>query len=320
MTSISFGAILPIGRRLELRDIADVPAKWATTVETARTAEALGYDSVWVYDHFHNVPEPSHETVFESWTVLAALTQCTERVRLGQMVACNLARSPALVAKIAATVDVMSGGRLDWGIGAGWDERELRAYGYEFPSARVRVQMLDEAVDVVRALWTQPDATYAGRHFRLDGAQCDPNPIQQPHPPIWIGGAGERRTLRVVARQADCSNFGGSPREWAHKSEVLAAHCRDVGRDYDEITRTWSHDLLIRETEAEIDAAGSLDLWGASPEAWRDANLVGTPDQVAEQVQRYVDTGCRAFIVWCTDYPSHESLELFAKRVIPNFR
>src|SRR5581483_2162035 len=299
--------IVPIGRRLELREIANPHTKWLATVAAARRAEELGYDSVWIYDHLHNVPVPSHETVFESWTTVAALTQHTERVRLGHLVACNLLRSPALVAKMAATVDVMSGGRFDWGIGAGWDEGETRAYGFDFPSPRERLDRLEEAVQVVKAMWTEPDATFTGRYYEIEGAQCDPKPIQQPHPPVWIGGAGERRTLRIVAEHADCSNFGGTVEEFAHKCSVLADHCRDVGRDYATITKTWEHDALLRESEAEIAEAGSRDIWGKSPDDWRAANLVGTPAQVCERIQQYVDAGCRAFVIWPSDYPSHET-------------
>jgi F420-dependent oxidoreductase-like protein len=317
--AISFGALLPIGRRLELSGIDAPVDKWATTVATATRAEELGYDSVWVYDHLHNVPVPSHETVFESWTALGALSQRTTRVRLGHMVGCNLLRNPALVAKMAATLDVISGGRVEWGIGTGWEEHELRAYGYDFPPPAERIGRVSEAIDIVRAMWTQPDATYDGRYYRVHGAQCDPKPLQQPHPPIWIGGAGEQLMLRVVARQADRSSFGGTPEEFAHKCAVLARHCRDAGRDVDEITKSWSHDVFVRDSEAEVDDIGSRGLWGEHPDEWRAANLVGTPEQVCERIQRYIEADCRAFVVWCADYPSHETLTLFAEKVIPEF-
>lgn len=316
---IVFGVILPIGRRLELLGIDAATAKWETTVATAVRAEALGYDSVWVYDHLHNVPVPSHETVFECWTTLAAVSQRTERVRLGQLVGNNLFRPPTLVAKMAATVDVMSGGRLEWGIGTGWDGGELEAYGYELPPPAERIDMLAEAVQLVRALWTQPDVDHDGRFYRARGAQCDPKPVQQPHPPIWIGGAGERRMLRVVAQLADRSNFGGSPSEWRHKSDVLTRHCEAVGRDPASIVRTWSHDAYLVEDEAELDAAPAA-LWGESPAAWREANLVGTPKRVAERIHEYVEHGCRGFVIWCADAPGHRTLELFAEHVIPEFR
>ena len=316
----TFGVFVPQGWKMELAAIDGAEAKWAKTVEVAELAEQLGYDSLWVYDHVHNVPRPAHEAVFECWTTIAAISQRTSRIRLGQMVGCASYRNPGLLAKITSTVDVISGGRLDWGIGAGWYENEYTAYGYEFPEPKVRIGMLRETVEIVRSMWTEPDTTYDGRYFQLRGAQCDPKPLQQPHPPILIGGGGEQLTLRVVARLADRANFGGKPEEWARKREVLQGHCRDVGRDEDEIEKTWSPEVFVRETEAEIDAAGSRSFWGEPAESWRAGNLVGTPEQVAEKVQRYVDLGCTSFMPWCSDYPDTTTLRLFADQVIPSFR
>ena len=315
---LTFGAFVPQGWKMELASVDGAQAKWAKAVETARLAEALGYDSVWVYDHFHNVPRPAHEAVFECWTTLAAISQLTSRVRLGQMVGCNGYRNPALLAKVTATVDVISGGRLDWGIGAGWYAGEFAGYGYEFPEPRHRIGMLREAVEIVRSMWTQPDTTYAGHYYRLEGAQCDPKPLQQPHPPIWIGGGGEQLTLRVVARHADCANFGGNPEEWAHKAEVLKGHCLEVGRDYDEIVKTWTPEVFIREDEADL--AEARPSMGQSFERWQLGNLVGTPEQVAGKVAAYVALGCTGFVPWCADYPSDQSLRLLAERVMPEFR
>jgi F420-dependent oxidoreductase-like protein len=289
-------------------------------VEVAELAERLGYDSLWVYDHFHNVPRPAHEAVFECWTTIAAISQRTSRIRLGQMVGCASYRNPGLLAKITSTVDVISGGRLDWGVGAGWYENEYTAYGYDFPAPKVRIGMLRETVEIVRSLWTEPETSYDGRYFQLRGAQCDPKPVQQPHPPILIGGGGEQLTLRVVARLADRANFGGKPEEWAHKREVLKGHCKDVGRDEDEIEKTWSPEVFVRETEQEIEAAGSRSFWGEPAESWRAGNLVGTPEQVAEKVQQYVDLGCTSFMPWCSDYPDDTTLRLFAEQVIPQLR
>lgn len=316
---LTFGAFVPQGWKMELASLEGAEAKWAKAVETAQLAEALGYDSVWVYDHFHNVPKPAHEAVFECWTTMAAISQRTSRVRLGQMVGCNGYRNPALLAKMTATLDVISGGRLDWGIGAGWYQNEFAGYGYEFPEPRVRIGMLREAVEVVRAMWTQPDTTYEGRYYRLEGAQCDPKPLQRPHPPVWIGGSGEQLTLRVVARHADYSNFGGNPDEWAHKAEVLRRHCKEVGRDYDEIVKTWTPEVFIREDEAEL-VAEARPSWGQPMERWRYGNLVGTPEQVAEKIAAYVDLGCTGFVPWCADYPSDRTLRLLAEKVMPQLR
>ena len=315
-----FGTFIPQGWKMELAGIADPQDKWAKAVEIAVLAEELGYDSVWVYDHFHNVPVPAHETMFECWTTLAAISQRTSRVRLGQMVGCALYRNPTMLAKITSNIDVMSGGRLDWGIGAGWYDGEFRAYGYDFPSNADRIRMLRETVEIVKIMWSEPDASYQGRHFSVAGAQCDPKPVQSPHPPIWIGGGGEQLTLRVVARLADRSNFGGNPEEWAHKCDVLMGHCKDVGRDYDVITKTWSPELFVRETEAEVAAAGSRSFWGEPVDSWTAGNLVGTPEQVAERIATYRDLGCGGIVPWVSDYPDTETLRLFAEHVMPEFR
>ncbi len=317
---IVFGAFMPQGWKMELAGIDGGAAKWDKAVEVAQLAERLGYDSIWVYDHFLNVPRPAHEAVFECWTTMAAISQLTSTVRLGQMVGCNSYRSPGLLAKITSTLDVISGGRLDWGIGAGWYELEYRGYGYPFPKPKDRIGMLRETVEIVTQMWSQAETTYKGEHYELSRANCDPKPLQAPHPPIWIGGGGEQLTLRVVARLADCSNFGGGPEQWAHKRDVLRAHCADLGRDPDEIRMTWSPEVFIRSTEAEVAAAGSRSVWGEAAATWRAGNLVGTPEQVAEKVRTYVDLGCRGFIPWCADYPDTESLELFATEVMPAFR
>ncbi len=317
---VIFGAFCPQGWKMELAGIDGGEAKWAKAMEIAQLIEDLGYDSVWVYDHFHNVPQPAHEAVFECWTTVTALSQRLSRIRLGQMVGCSPYRNPGLLAKISSNVDVISGGRLDWGIGAGWYDHEFRGYGYEFAKASDRIGVLRETVEIVLSMWSKPETAYEGRYFNLAGAQCDPKPVQEPHPPVWIGGGGEKLTLRVVAQHADYSNFGGKPHEWAHKAEVLKGHCKEVGRDYDEITKTISGELFVRETEDEILAAGTKSLWGEPFESWQAGNLVGTPEQVAAKVQEYVDLGCGGFVPWCSDYPDTETLHLFAEKVIPNFR
>ncbi len=259
------------------------------------------------------MPLPAHETMFECWTTLAAISQRTSRIKLGQMVGCAPYRNPALLAKITSNIDVMSGGRLIWGIGAGWYQHEFAGYGYEFPPAADRIRILRETVEIVKAMWSEPDVSYHGKHFTLDGAQCDPKPVQRPHPEILIGGGGEQLTLRVVARHADASNFGGKPHEWQHKAEVLQGHCRDVGRDYEEIRKTISAEVFIRETEQEILDAGTRSIVGEAAESWRAGNLVGTPEQVAEKVKTYVGLGCTGFYPWCSDYPDTETLRLFAQ-------
>ncbi len=317
-----FGVFVPQGWKMELQGIEDPLGKWDKAVEIAVLAEELGFDSLWVYDHFHNVPVPAHEAVFECWTTMAAISQRTTTIRLGQMVGCAVYRSPALLAKITSSLDVMSGGRLDWGIGAGWYEHEYRAYGYDehLPANKDRIRMLRETVEIVKLMWSEPDATYEGRFFSVAGAQCDPKPVQSPRPPIWIGGGGEQLTLRVVARHADRSNFGGKPDEFAHKCDVLRGHCAAVGRDYDEIVKTWSPEIFIRETEQEVVAGGTRSFWGEPFDSWRAGNLVGTPEQVCERIREYQALGCGGIVPWCSDYPDTETLRLFGERVLPEFR
>ena len=315
-----FGVFIPQGWKMELAGIDGAENKWKKAVEIAVKAEELGFDSIWVYDHFHNVPAPAHEAVFECWTTMAAISQRTSRIRLGQMVGCNSDRKPGLRAKITSTVDVISGGRLDWGIGAGWYENEYRGYGYDFKKPSDRIGMLKETVEIVKSMWTNAETTYDGKYYKLDRANCDPKPLQKPLPPVWIGGGGEKVTLRVVAEHADVSNFGSSVEEFIHKREILKGHCAAIGRDEDTIRKTISSEVFIRETEKEIIEAGSKSLWGDSAESWRSQALVGTPEQVSEKIQRYLDAGCTGFIPWCPDYPSTETIELFAKHVMPNFR
>ena len=315
-----FGVFIPQGWKMELAGIEGAQAQWQTSVDVAVLAEKLGYDSIWVYDHFHNVPKPAQEAVFECWTTIAAISQRTSRIRLGQMVGCNSYRNPGLLAKITSTVDVISGGRLDWGIGAGWYESEYKGYGYEFAKPSDRIGMLRETVEIVKSMWTNAETNYDGKYYKMSRANCDPKPLQQPTPPVWIGGGGEQLTLRVVAEHADVSNFGSSLEEFTKKRAILQDHCRIIGRDEDTIRKTISSEVFIRETEKEIIEAGSKNLWGEPAESWRAKALVGTPEQVSEKIQKYLDAGCTGFIPWCADYPSTGTLELFATKVIPNFR
>jgi len=320
---LRFGAFVPQGWKLEYTGWSGVDA-WARTVELAQLTERLGYDHLWVYDHVETVPrrEPTH--VFEAFTTLAALSQRTERIRLGQLVTCAAYRNAGLLAKEAAGIDVMSGGRLILGLGGGWFEREYEAYGYAFPPAGERLRILEETTEVVKALWTQETTDYAGRHLTFSGAYCDPKPVQR-LPEIWIGGGGERVTLRIAARHADKTNWQVGLDEFVHKSEVLRGHCDAVGRDFDTIVRTHGPDCRIFDSEADLAAwLASPDgghLWGSAPhdEYVRD-NFVGTVGSVTEKVQAFVDAGCREFVLWFRDLPGSESLERFATEVVPQIR
>src|SRR5256884_411626 len=249
MAELRYGAFAPQGWKLEYCGWSAADA-WARTKELARLTEQLGYHHLWVYDHVETVPrrEPTH--VFEAFTTLAALAQHTQTIKLGQLVTCAAYRNAGLLAKEAACVDVMSGGRLIFGIGAGWYQEEYRAYGYDFPSAATRLAILDETIKAVKLLWTEKQSTL-GDHVRLDGAYCDPKPLQQ-LPPVWVGGGGEKVTLRIAAEQADATNWQVGLDEFVHKSAVLREHCERAGREFDSIVRTHGPDCRLFDTEADL--------------------------------------------------------------------
>ena len=220
MAELKFGVFVPQGWKMELSSVPDPQVKWAKAVEVAELAEELGFDSLWVYDHYHNVPVPAHETMFDWRTTLAAISQRTSRIKLGQMVGSTPYRNPGLLAKVTSNIDVVSGGRLIWGIGTGWYPHEFKGYGYEFPKASDRIRVLRETVEIVKAMWSERDVMCKGRHCTPKGAQCDPKPVQQPHPQILIGGGGEQLTLRVVARH----QFRRHPRTSRRTHQGLRRH------------------------------------------------------------------------------------------------
>ena len=263
--------------------------------------------------------------MFEAFTTLAALAQHTETIKLGQLVTCAAYRNAGLLAKEAACVDVFSEGRLIFGLGAGWYDREYQAYGIPYPSAGTRLQILEETLEVVKRLWTEETVTYQGKHLAFDGAYCDPKPIQQ-LPEIWVGGGGEKVTLRIAAKHATHTNWQVGLEAFVHKSEVLRQHCDDAGRDFDSIVRTHGPDCRIFDSEADLDAwldspsGGALRRGSTPHDKYVRDHLVGTVEQVAEKTQAFVDAGCREFVLWFRDYPSTESLERFAKEVIPRVR
>jgi F420-dependent oxidoreductase-like protein len=323
-----FGAFVPQGWRLDLVGIP-VEEQWGAMLRAATTAERAGFASVWVYDHFHTVPLPSTEATHEAWTLMAALAAATRTIRLGQMTTCVAYRPPAYLAKVAATIDVISGGRLEMSLGAGWYEHEYIGYGYPFLAPAARIRQLREAIEVMKLLWTQDEVHYEGRHYRLQGAICRPRPLQQPHPPIWVAGGGEQLTLKVAAKHATHTNFGPTPEAFAHKSEVLAAHCREAGTDFDAIVRSVNLFVVCRDTEREVaDALGEIKSRYLrvvpEAEAERAASayqaLAGTPEQLVERLRAWQAVGLAYGIVYFPNAAYHpEEMELFARQVMPAF-
>lgn len=215
----------------------------AATLDTLRSvwhvADDSGFDHCWNMDHFASLGPDDGLDIFEAWTLLAGMAALTSRTRIGCSVTGNTYRHPAVLAKAAVTVDQLSGGRLEFGIGAGWAENEHTMLGLPFGTAGDRADRLEEALPVIRSLWTAPRTTFTGRHYRLIDAVAEPKPVQSPHPPIWIGGTGRRRTLRMAAEHAAVWNsFGGTPGQVSELSAVLDRHCADIGRDPSEIRRS----------------------------------------------------------------------------------
>jgi F420-dependent oxidoreductase-like protein len=318
--TLRWGAFVPQGWKLELVGLPAADA-WAVAVDVALRAETLSYDHLWVYDHVETVPRREPEHCFEAFTMLSALSQVTSRAQLGQMVTCASYRNVGLLAKEAACLDVMSGGRLILGLGAGWYHEEYAAYGWEFLPARERLRALDETIQAVRMLWTEKTTTFAGQHVHLQGAYCDPKPLQS-LPAVWVGGGGEKVTLRIAAERADATNWQVGLDGFKRKSQVLAEHCDAIGRDFASITRTHAPDCRLFDTEADLqrwlDEPGGGNLWDrVDPAEYVRENFVGTVDKVAADVQAFVDAGAREFVLWFRDYPSTESLERFMAEVVP---
>jgi F420-dependent oxidoreductase-like protein len=329
---LRFGLFIPQGWRIDLIGIP-VADHWSVMRDLAQHADAGPWDSIWVYDHLHTAPEPTAEATHEAWTLMAAFAAATSRVRLGQMCTCMGYRNPAYLAKVAATVDVVSGGRVEMGIGAGWYEHEWRAYGYGFPSAGERLTQLAEGVEIMRQLWTDGSSTFEGEQYETSGALCRPLPLQIGGPPLWIAGGGERKTLRIAAQHAAYTNYDGTLEEFNHKSEVLAQHCRDVGRDFSEITRSANYDVIIGRDEAEIEdryarwrehLTAALSTQGVEDELGylpRDYPTVGTPEQIVEKLRPIVAAGMTYPILYFAEAVYDTSgIELFEREVIPALR
>jgi F420-dependent oxidoreductase-like protein len=302
----------------------DIP--YALRRDYWREAERLGYDWASVGDHFLTNPvfgAQDTDPWNEAWVTLAALAEATARIRIGVLVTSVGYRHPALLAKMAATLDVIAGGRLEFGIGAGYLEAEYRMYGLPFPPSSVRIAQLDEAIQVCKLLWTQEHADFSGEHFTLTNAVCAPKPLQQPYPPIWIGGMGEQKTLRVVAQHADGWNAFPMPvPQLQHKLHVLRGHCDAVGRDYDAIRKQLVCTPIVRTDPAQVEA--ELARFAAErqqpPERARGMAIAGTPEEVATALIPYLGIGFDMILLMERAPLDHETLRLFMEDVAPRLR
>jgi F420-dependent oxidoreductase-like protein len=310
--ALQYGVSLPQGWIMDLARIKDPMEAYEALTRVAQTADELGYSSVWLADHFHTVPQPVQEKTFECWTATAALARDTKRVRISQ-VTCNGYRNPALLAHMASTVDVLSHGRLNFGIGAGWYEHEYRAYGYEYPDTAERLRRLGEAVQVVLAMWTQDDAVFEGRYYQVRGAINQPKGIQLPHIPLLIAGSGEQVTLRLVAQYGDACNIYGDAETVKRKLAVLRAHCAAVGREYERIHRTGGAMCAIAATEEQAQAKMPAGLAGRPTAA---GALIGTPDMIRRRLEELEVAGIQEVVLGFPDVLDLEPLRFFAREFI----
>lgn len=313
--------------------------------KVATECEKLGLDSLWLYDHLLPVSARYSEPMLECLTTLAALTSETKSLRLGTLVLCNSYRHPSVLAKIGATLDVISNGRLEFGIGAGWKKDEYQAYGIPFPDASIRIRHLREAVRIIKRMWTEDKATFKGKYYSIMNAICEPKPIQKPHPPIWIGGQGEKLMLKVVAELADGCNFMQvTPKEYEHKLDVLKRHSLACRRSMDEIQKSFTASLLIANDQQRVEKLtrryiqNQFSFRGLSkairhprrtfsfanefllrPKTTR-YGIVGTPEQCIDQIKEYNKLGVTYFMLHFPDMPDLTSLRLFAQHVMPTLK
>lgn len=312
---MKYGVSLPQGWTMDLASIKDPVEAYETMTRVAQTADESGYNSAWLVDHFHTIPQPSQEVTFECWTSTAALMRDTKRIRIGQMVTCNGYRNPALLAKMASTVDVLSHGRLNFGIGAGWYEHEYRAYGYEYPDAPERLRQLREAVQVILAMWTQEEAVFEGNYYHVRGAINQPKGIQKPHIPLLIGGGGEKVTLKLVAQYGDACNVSGALATIEHKFAVLKEHCQTLGRDYESIHRTSGTLCVIADTDEEA-MAKVPEMAKARFGAAINNALIGSPDTIRQRIAAYENVGVQELQLMFPDVIKLDSIRRFAKEFI----
>ena len=299
---MKIGVFVPQGWRMDLNSIK-LEDQWNTILKAATNIENLGYESIWVYDHFHTVPKPTQDPTYECWTLMSALSQTTSKVRLGQMCTCNSYRNPAYLTKVASNIDVMSNGRLEYAIGAGWYDHEYRAYGYEYPSAGIRLKMLEESLIIYKKMTTEETPTFNGEFYQIDGAINQPKPIQKPYPPLWVCGGGEKVTLKLLAKYGDYGNWDVDVDGFVQKSNILQNHCENVGRDFSEIGRTLHTNVLIADNQNDLDKkVEKLATYTNIPkDYYYERPLIGTKEKVFETIEQYKEAGCIYLIAYIPD-------------------
>lgn len=324
MPRVRFDVTVPIfAGAVPQRDYLDYPM----VLQLVKEAEKSGYDTLWVADHLTMGEE---NRIWEGWTVASSLANVTG-MRIGTAMLSALHRNPALTAKMGATLDVISNGRLSFGLGTGWHKTELGHYGlpwYENP--RERVEVLEETVQIVKKMWTERNPSFEGRHFAIADAFCEPKPVQKPHPPIWIGGGGEKYLLKLVARHADGWDIPAcTPEVYAHKVEVIRRHCKDVGSDFDHIDRSIDTNIIVSDDPGAEKRISEWYDWlrGLQSEVAslkpavnvKELFIVGSASECAKRIEEYVESGVRRFKFYFFDYPKMDSLRTIGDEIIPSF-
>ena len=308
MSTIHFGVSLP-----------QIKRSWEETKAAALELERLGFHSLWLNDHVYGVPGPQLP-ILEAWTTLSAVAAITNRVELGTLVSPVGFRNPALFAKMVATLDNISNGRVIPGVGSGWFSMEFEAYGFEFPDLRQRLQQLDEACTLMKQMWTEPAPTFAGRHFKTQSVFCEPKPVRRP--PILIGGGGEKVLLRIAAKHADIwNNLAVHQPELAAKVAKLREHCAAIGRDPATITVSQQCMVVIGDSEAAAAAKvqKAAQIYGGHMGAEGTHSIIGTAEQCIDKIRAHVALGCTMFVIEFFGRDTREPAALFAERVLPAF-
>mgnify|MGYP001588289677 FL=1 len=313
---MKIGAFIPQGWRMDLSGIP-VEEQWETIIQSANKIENLGYESIWVYDPFHTVPTPTQDPTYECWSLMAALSQTTNKVRLGQMCTCNSYRNPSYLTKVASTIDVMSNGRLEYAIGAGWYDHEYEAYGYDYPTAGIRLKMLEESLIIYKKMTTENEASYKGDYYEIKNAINQPKPIQKPHPPLWVCGGGEKVTLKLLAKYGDYGNWDVDVEGFINKSNILRTHCENEGREFSDIGRTLHTNVIIGENKVDLNQKLEKisELTSIPKEMYLKKPLVGLQDEVFEKIDEFESEGCVYLISYIADIVWGNTLEILKDKL-----
>ena len=311
---MKIGAFVPQGWRMDLNEIT-LEDQWDTIISTANAIEDLNYTSVWVYDHFHTVPIPTQDPTYECWTLMAALSQTTSKIRLGQMCTCNSYRNPSYLTKVASNIDVMSGGRLEYAIGAGWYDQEYKAYGYDYPTAGIRLKMLEESLIIYKLMTTEETPSFKGTYYQIDGAINQPKPVQKPYPPLWVCGGGEKVTLKLLAKYGDYGNWDVDVEGFIHKTNILKEHCKNEQRDFNEIGKTLHTNVLIANTKSELDKKiEKLSKYTNIPqENYYEKPLIGTKEEVFNTIKEFEEVDCSYLIAYIPDIVWGDTLNILSE-------